>query len=404
MKISEKKKKIFSLFVIASAYFWSNFHKLSMSVLAPHLVQKYNISMTQIGQLGSILFFIYAILQIPLGKLADKFGGKIIFKFELLFLTVGTFIFATANSYPKLLIGRFLIGLSIAGFYIPGINLITKWFDIKDYGFYTGIFLSFGLIGALFSSAPLEFLISKFSFESIFLIFAILAGIDFVLVFFIDPGKKDLEEENKKEVTIPKPLLRFAIFCGFYGLVFLGSRQAFSGTWANAYYTSIFKMDNRDSSLMLMLFSIGGIVTAPFAGKSADKFGRYKTLIMMTFITAGLWIFMAFMNFSTPIFFKLFVTFFLGGFSNVGISIIFSVLLKYTNEKNRSTINGIVNSFSIMGASIFTQLLGIVFEGRELNQNTFFKIFMLFSILIIFTISMLMQEKKKLDKYEKSAN
>ena len=84
MKISEKKKKIFSLFVIASAYFWSNFHKLSMSVLAPHLVQKYNISMTQIGQLGSILFFIYAILQIPLGKLADKFGGKIIFKFELL--------------------------------------------------------------------------------------------------------------------------------------------------------------------------------------------------------------------------------------------------------------------------------------------------------------------------------
>ena len=397
--VIDKKKAFFCLIVVSMAYFWSNFHRLSMAILATHLMSDLNITTAQIGTLGSMLFYIYGLTQIPFGLVADKFGSKVIVQVCMFFLTLGTYIFGTATNYTQLFIGRVLLGFAVSGFYIPGLSLIAKWFDIRDYSFYLGLFMAIGQLGSLLASAPFEILLSNFDFRHIYLIFTAITAVIFVGSLFLHEDKVfRVKAENRIKEKSSMEFNWFIAGACFLVLAFAGARQSFQGLWGSMYYTSVFGFDTGYASIMLMIFSIGGIVTSPVFGKLADKMGRYKILVYLLFFTMICWMAAAFTDINTPILVTMFVTFWLGAANNVTIPNLFSALVDYTKPSSRSFVNSIINACSFFGSAFYTQALGAVFNNREMNHGTFFQVFSIFTGMLLISTLYFMWSKKNLDK------
>ena len=69
-----KRWKIFA--VLALMYILAYFFRISMAVVARDLAADLTLSAAQLGTLSGVFFYIYAFVQIPLGPLLDRFGGR----------------------------------------------------------------------------------------------------------------------------------------------------------------------------------------------------------------------------------------------------------------------------------------------------------------------------------------
>ena len=95
----------------ALGYFLSYLMRVINAVIAPDLVRELGLTAADLGLLTSANFLAFAVAQLPLGILLDRYGPRRTEAVLLLFAALGAFLFATAASAPGLIAGRALIGL-----------------------------------------------------------------------------------------------------------------------------------------------------------------------------------------------------------------------------------------------------------------------------------------------------
>ena len=84
--------------VLALAYFFVYFHRLSLSVVANDLVNAFQTTASVMGLLGSIYFYCYAAMQIPAGLATDRLGRRRVLIAALIGYTATSLGYATAAS------------------------------------------------------------------------------------------------------------------------------------------------------------------------------------------------------------------------------------------------------------------------------------------------------------------
>ncbi len=85
--------------------------------------------------------------RIAIGMLVDKFGPKRTYSTLLALASVPCFLFATADSFERLALARFLMGFVGAGFVI-GIRMVGEWFPARQVGVAEGIYGGWGNFGS----------------------------------------------------------------------------------------------------------------------------------------------------------------------------------------------------------------------------------------------------------------
>lgn len=382
------KKSIFSLIVIGLSYLLANFHRQSMAIMAPFLVESLNISNSQIGLLGAIVFYIYGLTQIPLGFLTSKYGGRKIIQVCLVLLIVGSFFFGRAKTFSELLLGRFLIGLAVSGYYVPGLHLIRQWFDVRSLSFYLGIYLAIGNVGSLLSTSPYEILLNNFSISSIYWGFIVFTFILLIASLFLEDEKisgKKVAVKRENEEKNPY-FTWFFISLLFYGLTSYGARQAFFSLWGPLYYTDYLALDLTRASFLMMVMSIGGIVYSPISGKVADKIGRHKALVIQSLLIALLWLVSAFLPKDTPFILVLLLALIIGALNITTISNAFTTLTDYAPVAFTSVFVGVFNAFNFFGSAFYMQGLGKFFDARGSSPETFSTVLLIFFFSIVVAI------------------
>lgn len=382
------KKSIFSLIVIGLSYLLANFHRQSMAIMAPFLVESLNISNSQIGLLGAIVFYIYGLTQIPLGFLTSKYGGRKIIQVCLVLLIVGSFFFGRAKTFSELLLGRFLIGLAVSGYYVPGLHLIRQWFDVRSLSFYLGIYLAIGNVGSLLSTSPYEILLNNFSISSIYWGFIVFTFILLIASLFLEDEKisgKKVAVKGENEEKNPY-FTWFFISLLFYGLTSYGARQAFFSLWGPLYYTDYLGLDLTRASFLMMVMSIGGIVYSPISGKVADKIGRHKALVIQSLLIALLWLVSAFLPKDTPFILVLFLALIIGALNITTISNAFTTLTDYAPVAFTSVFVGVFNAFNFFGSAFYMQGLGKFFDARGSSPETFSTVLLIFFFSIVVAV------------------
>ena len=156
----------------ALAYFLSYLLRNVNAVVAPQLVQDFQLDAAQLGSLTSFYFLGFAAVQIPLGACLDRFGPVRVQVPLCLLAALGaaTFSFATSSWY--LMAGRLLIGVGMAAGLVAGLKTIAIWFPKDRVAMINGTFIALGTLGAVAATAPAEWVLALVDWQGLFQIFA----------------------------------------------------------------------------------------------------------------------------------------------------------------------------------------------------------------------------------------
>ena len=88
------------LFVVWLLYIINYFDRISVLVFLPYIQKDLNLTASEVGWLGSIFFFGYAVAQLSSGYLSDKIGPKKTMGIAIWIFTAVTFVTVPAMGTP----------------------------------------------------------------------------------------------------------------------------------------------------------------------------------------------------------------------------------------------------------------------------------------------------------------
>ena len=104
--------RIFTPFALG--YYLSYLYRSINAIMAPEIVADIGIDAADLGFVASAFFLTFAVFQLPLGVLLDRFGPRKTESFLLIFAALGALVYAFADSTIGLFIGQGLIGLGVS--------------------------------------------------------------------------------------------------------------------------------------------------------------------------------------------------------------------------------------------------------------------------------------------------
>jgi MFS family permease len=125
--------------------------RVCISILADPIQTDLALSERQKESALSAFFFTYALFQIPVGALADRFGPRLVLTVSIAAWSVVTAFTGLAWSFGSLLAVRLLLGLSEAGAYPAAASLIKRWAQPDERGRFSSIVAFGGRIGGAFA-------------------------------------------------------------------------------------------------------------------------------------------------------------------------------------------------------------------------------------------------------------
>ena len=176
-----KKYRIGLLFICGTMlYFAANLQRVAIpGAVFNELQMTWNLSASQVTSFGACFMYVYAVSQLFVGLLSDRFSGmRVIFAGSILF-AAGGFLFALSNNYYLLCIGRGLTGLGASAFYLGLVGEALRYFK-KNYSVIISVIVMTGYAGGIVANAPFSFTVEKMGLRTTLVIAAV-----FSLVFYL---------------------------------------------------------------------------------------------------------------------------------------------------------------------------------------------------------------------------
>ena len=149
------------------AFFISFFHRVSTGAIAADLQHEFAIGAAALGTLGATYFYVYALMQVPSGVLADTLGPRVTLTIGMLIAGAGSIAYGLAESFTTAAIARTLVGLGVSGVFVCTLKLHSNWFHERRFATAVGAANVSGIVGALAATAPLAWLITIVSWRSV---------------------------------------------------------------------------------------------------------------------------------------------------------------------------------------------------------------------------------------------
>jgi predicted MFS family arabinose efflux permease len=140
------------------------------AVLGPTLAAEFGLSAGGLGLLSSVYFLSFALFQLPLGLLLDRFGPRRVNATLLLVAAAGGAWFASAQSAESAIAARALLGLGVSGCLMASFTAFVLWYPPERISTMNGIAFSAGICGAMVATVPLELLLRVWPWRQVFLL------------------------------------------------------------------------------------------------------------------------------------------------------------------------------------------------------------------------------------------
>ena len=238
----------------------------------------------QIGWLLGIPILSGSLLRLPIGMLTDKFGGKWVFGFLLLFCSIPMFFLSYTNSFATYAILSFGWGMVGTGF-ATGIAFSSVWFPKEKQGTALGIFGA-GNAGAAITTLLAPSILKYFTdgglnIEGWRMLPRVYAGVLIVMgiIFLIFTNNKKPESaagKTIKQQLSPLAKVRVWRFGLYYFLVF-GCFVAFS-QWLVPYYVNAYYMSLVTAGILASIFSLPSGLIRALGGWISDKWGARRVM------------------------------------------------------------------------------------------------------------------------------
>jgi NNP family nitrate/nitrite transporter-like MFS transporter len=243
--------------------------------------------------------------RLNFGIWADKYGGRNVMLFLLLFCAVPCYLVTLASSYIQLMACAALFGLAGNAFTV-GIAWNSAWFPPNQKGLALGVFgagnvgasgtkLLVVLVPTILTLVPAAGYFGGLipgEWRFVPFLYAVLLVATAALVYAICPKHDRKPGKGRPLGEMLRPLNRVRVWrFSLYYVVVFGAYVALSA-WLPNYYKNTFGVEIRTAALLTALYIFPASLLRPLGGYLSDVFGprvvTYSVFIWMTLATIPL--------------------------------------------------------------------------------------------------------------------
>jgi MFS family permease len=315
-------------------------------------------------------YYTYAICQIPVGILIDRYGSRIFPSIGVFLCAGGSLLMSTATSNLTIVISRAIIGMGAAFSFLNGLKLINNWFQPKKFSYLLGLFVAISSFLVVILKLVFKYLVDTQNWQSAMLVFG-LGGLIFACFFFFfvqdAPGAgfylhspvKDKDEfwKNIKNVFNSSQVWVIGIAVGLV----IGPLFAFQTIWAIPFVKLAYNATNAIAIMFNILFIFGYAIGAVFFGMVSTSIGKRKMFVVWgTFIALLMLLIILY-----PPYLGIQVTsicFFILGFGASNINIGYTTVHEHNIPQVTATSIAVVSTFYAFFAAITQSLIAVFLE------------------------------------------
>lgn len=248
--------------------------RLGINVAEEEVSADLKLDAAEFGQVMSAWSLGYAIMQLPAGWLADRFGSRRVLTGLALAWSILTGTVGLAEDYYSLLSLWFCMGMAQAGIFPCSAKSIGLWFDDSKRASASGLLASAMALGAAIAPALTGLLVSRHAWQQVYVAYAILGTVWAVAYVSAVPdapnsagemaGPKWTKHDWHTLVTsVPMILLcsqQFFRACG----------MAFFYTWFATFLRKTRDVDLEESGLMTGVVGLGAMMGGILGGFVSD--------------------------------------------------------------------------------------------------------------------------------------
>lgn len=394
--------------ILACSFIMSLFHRSAVGVISNELQSSLNLNAIQLGNIASITFYTYALMQIPTGLLLDFFGYRKISYVGIFTTGLGSIIFGLASHLYIAYLGRFLVGLGTSVIFVATLQAQRIWFAEDDFTKASGMLAFIGNFGGIIATFPLAYLVHFIGWRASMLFMGVICLVISIVIFFyvksspkaygyLPQGiyttskKVPLWKGIKHVVTLPATWKNFFIL-----FTLVGCTTALTGVWGMNYLVNVYDLSSTKASFYIAFIVYGLVVGSLFVEKISRHFK--DNLCLYPRIACSLislcWIYILFIEGGKPPLIMLSLMFFIMGFLAMSHIVAFTDISLYCNAESNGLASSLVNSGEFIGSAFISLLIGFLLDlsfkntlinGKHAYEATVYKqsfcVFLIISLL-----------------------
>lgn len=376
------KRRWLAFGALATVFLLVNLHRLSTAVLSEQLTADFGTTAAQLGTLHASFFYIYALIQIPTGVLADRFGPRYVGSAGAAVLSTGAVAFAMADGYTVALLSRALIGTGSGVIFVSILRFCANWYRAGEFATMTGLTGAMAGLGAILATTPLALAAGEFGWRpSLFALggVGLAAGMGVFVLARKSPADAGLDSiegvPEQPSVTLRETgahlrelLVDFDQW--LVSLVFfaaMGMLLTLLGLWGIPYLVVVYGLDVTTASYYTLLGSVGSLFGPPLLGRLSDAIERriLPMVVSLGLLTVALSIIPVF---GKPPLAAVAVAYFLSGLLFGGALLGFTIVKERYPAGASGVATAVVNTAGFVGGALFPTLMGLALDAYRTDE------------------------------------
>ena len=272
--------RIFAILLLA--YFLSYFFRATNAVISPDLRRDLGLTPAELGLMTSLFYLTFAIAQLPLGALLDRFGPRFVHPALMLLGAMGALIFASAQDFLTLSVGRALLGIGFAAALMGALKAFSLWFPAHRYASISSLYVALGASGAIAASSPLAWLKEQIGWRGVFewgaLVIVLVA---LVVALGVRNAPKGMALPRSTQAGNASLIWRSSQFwrMGWLNFMVGGGFLAWQTLWGGDFLFKVRGLGSLEVGSVLFTFSLAALLGFLLCGPLADRWGLPRVLL-----------------------------------------------------------------------------------------------------------------------------
>lgn len=249
------------VFCLVLGYVLSQFYRAFLAVLTPVLETDLGATPADLAVASGLWFFIFALMQIPVGAALDRIGPRVTAAVLFAFGGAGgALVFGLAQTPVHINIAMVLIGIGCSPILMASYYIFAKVYPPAVFATLAGVVIGVGSIGNLASSAPMAWAVEAFGWrETLFGLAAITFAVSVTLLIFVkDPPNSDTTGLKGSVLDVLKIKALWLIIPMMF--VNYAPAAGLRGLWIGPYGTETFGADTALIGSMTLIMALSMIV------------------------------------------------------------------------------------------------------------------------------------------------
>lgn len=396
-------RKQYSVLAASTIAFTINFAVWTMfSVIGIRIKSELGLSETEFGLLVATPILTGSLIRLPLGILTDRFGGRIVFFLQMLFVAVPTYGLAFATEYWQYLTIGLFVGLA-GGSFAVGIAYTSAWFPKEKQGTAMGIFGA-GNAGTALTNLVAPFIIVALGWRAVPQVFSLVMLVTALLFWFFTYPEPRLEERRRAgrypsliDQLAPLAEMRVWRFSLAYFFVFGGFVAI--ALWLPRYYIAEYGLDLQTAAFLTMFFTAPSGLIRALGGWISDKFGGSTTTWWVFWVSIVCLFFLSYppttlvvhgvkgdLSFHIGLGVALFtiLAFVVGLAQGIGKASVYRELADYY-PSNMGSVGGLVGVIGGLGGFVLPIVFGVAVDATNVRSSAFMLMYVVVAGTMVWT-------------------